>query len=171
MVIPVYILPTVAVILFITGGITAQKRKAELEVPDRRKKISCILFFLFLVFTVLSIVVLPMKGQFYGKPLKILTTTLDKNDVMILYDQPADTKNLSLAEDDTFLTDGNSKICLRYKDVLYNTNTLERKDVFSVTKSEDIGQNNICISQCIVKEKILCFWKISKCYRITVSED
>lgn len=90
---------------------------------------------------------------------------------MVLYDQPADTKNLSLAKDDTFLTDAQSTERIRYKDVLYNTNTIKRKDVFSVTKSEDVGQNNIFISQCIVKEKALCFWKVSACYRITVSED
>ena len=99
MVIPVYILPVMAVIFFTAGGVTARKRKTELEIPDKRKKISCILFLLFLVFTVLSIVILPIEGQFYGEPVKILSTTLDKNDVMVLYDQPADTKNLSLAKD------------------------------------------------------------------------
>lgn len=171
MVIPVYILPVMAVIFFTAGGVTARKRKTELEIPDKRKKISCILFLLFLVFTVLSIVILPIEGQFYGEPVKILSTTLDKNDVMVLYDQPADTKNLSLAKDDTFLTDAQSTERIRYKDVLYNTNTIKRKDVFSVTKSEDVGQKNIFISQCIVKEKALCFWKVSACYRITVSED
>ena len=98
MVIPVYILPVMAVIFFTAGGVTARKRKTELEIPDKRKKISCILFLLFLVFTVLSIVILPIEGQFYGEPVKILSTTLDKNDVMVLYDQPADTKNLSLAK-------------------------------------------------------------------------
>ena len=103
MVIPVYILPVMAVIFFTAGGMTARKRKKELEIPDKRKKISCILFLLFLIFTVLSIVILPIEGQFYGEPVKILSTTLDKNDVMVLYDQPADTKNLSLAKDDMYI--------------------------------------------------------------------
>ena len=134
MVIPVYILPVMAVIFFTAGGVTARKRKTELEIPDKRKKISCILFLLFLVFTVLSIVILQIEGQFYGEPVKILSTALDKNDVMVLYDQPADTKNLSLAKDDTFLTDAQSTERIRYKDVLYNTNTIKRKDVFGNKK-------------------------------------
>lgn len=78
MVIPVYILPVMAVIFFTAGGVTARKRKTELEIPDKRKKISCILFLLFLVFTVLSIVILQIEGQFYGEPVKILSTALDK---------------------------------------------------------------------------------------------
>lgn len=41
MVIPVYILPVMAVIFFTAGGVTARKRKTELEIPDKRKKISC----------------------------------------------------------------------------------------------------------------------------------
>ena len=41
MVIPVYILPVMAVIFFTAGGMTARKRKKELEIPDKRKKISC----------------------------------------------------------------------------------------------------------------------------------
>lgn len=171
MVIPVYILPVAATIFFFIGEVTFRKKKVELEIPDTRKKASCIFFLLFLVFTVLSVVIIPREGQFYGHPVKILTTTLDKKDVMVVYHQPVDTKNISLAKDDTFLTDKQSKKSLRYKDVLYNTNTIKRKDIFSVTKRKDINQNSICISQCIVKEKILCFWKYSKCYQISMPKE
>ena len=82
MVIPVYILPVLAVVFFIAGGIvTRRKKKKDLIVSITRKKASFVLFIIFLLFTILSFVFVPMEGTVYGKPFKILTTTL--NEVML----------------------------------------------------------------------------------------
>ena len=171
MVIPIYILPAMSVIFFVAGGIAVRKKKTEMDASDIKKKTACILFLLFLVFTALSIVIIPKKGQYYGDSIKMLSTTMDKKDVMIIYPQSIDTKNVSLAEDESFLTDDKSKESIRYIDILCNANIIGRKDVLSVTKNEKISQNCINISQCIVKKKILFFWKYSKAYQISISED
>lgn len=172
MVIPVYILPVLAVVFFIAGGIvTRRKKKKDLIVSITRKKASFVLFIIFLLFTILSFVFVPMEGTVYGKPFKILATTLNESDVIVLYPDKIDTKNTSLAEDKRFLEGNNSEICIRYKDSIYNMNTVSRKKVISITKTTDLNQGRITISQCLVKEKIFCFWKFTRGYRISTVEE
>lgn len=168
--IPVYVLPVIACILFIILGVVIKKYNYKADITDSTKRVVVVdvCFLVMIVFIIITVIVLNSGGTTEGTPIRLLTTTLDMKDVSVLYDKEVDTKNASLVEDDSFLS-GNDKECkIMYKDTLFNKNVVERKSVLSVTQTDELSQERITISKCIVKERTGCFWKYIIGYKISV---
>lgn len=170
--IPVYVLPVIACILFIILSVVVKKHNYKADITDSTKHVVIVdvCFLIMIIFIIITAIVLNSGGTTEGTPIRLLTTTLDMKDVSVLYDKEVDTKNASLAEDDSFLS-GDTKCKIMYKDTLFNKNVVERKRVLSITQTDELSQGRITISKCIVKERTGCFWKYIKGYKISVPKE
>ena len=171
--IPVYILPVIACILFIMLGVVIKKHNYKTDITDSTKHVVIVdvCFLIMIIFIIITVIVLNSVGTVEGTPIRLLTTTLDMKDVSVLYDKKVDTKNASLEEDNSFLSGNDKKCKIMYKDTLFNKNIVERKNILSVTQTDDLSPGRITISKCIVKEKTGCFWKYVKEYKISVPKE
>lgn len=164
--IPVYVLLIMAVIFFIISGHLALKNRKGMNtvsVKTGRKITVVILFFLAVLFTIMTV------GSFRSLAvpdktgIKLLSTDIKTSDVQYTAGKKLGT---TLADDDSFLSTQDDDVSIRYTDSIYNRKTVRRSDVINVIHDKDIPDGQIRIDSCLTKCRTGLFWRYAVKYVI-----
>ena len=176
---PVYILPATAIVLFIITAVLcavchSMKRKKKRFPPAAQATggISFLMMFILVITAIAETRSFTPTGQLSSKKMFSDMTEVDAFYVIVNDDKRA--KALTKEEKETLLAQyvkkGDDRLYIKYKDSLYNTKKIKAGSISEVLADSDLSKDKVRITRYLVKESDGALWRYAVRYTVTFGE-